>query len=384
MTTEIIIANKNSIIMAADSVVTIENKKTYDSAEKLFFLSNEPPLGMTIFGSANFEGVPMETLIKEFRKEYNFKKNPDIIKIKDAFLKFMAKNTIKTDIKELISEKMKKFKYNVKSNINIKMDPKQELPEFLDEIKELKTIDNDLKELIPENLSENEKTKMFEDLKENFLKFLISDSCGIVIAGFNKNSHFPSFFHAKAVFNYKGKIKIHNEFSKINHMGSFILPIAQKDVIVTFITGIDDKMEEGLIINVDGLIENYSNNLKTELNKNLDIDKELLKKINREIDRITANYDKHNLEFTTALYQLKNDNIKPILHSINSLPKEELVEIAESLIKTTSVKRKVSSDIESVGGFIDVAIITKGDGFIWKKRKQFIDPDLNPTIKPKY
>ncbi len=35
---------------------------------------------------------------------------------------------------------------------------------------------------------------------------------------------------------------------------------------------------------------------------------------------------------------------------------------------------------ESVGGPIDVAVISKADGFIWIKRKHYFDPALNPRF----
>lgn len=59
------------------------------------------------------------------------------------------------------------------------------------------------------------------------------------------------------------------------------------------------------------------------------------------------------------------------------MPYEELSNLCESLIKITSLKRKVQSDLETVGGDVDVAIITKGDGFIWTKRKHYFDANLN-------
>jgi hypothetical protein len=33
---------------------------------------------------------------------------------------------------------------------------------------------------------------------------------------------------------------------------------------------------------------------------------------------------------------------------------------------------------ETVGGPIDVAVISKGDGFVWIKRKHYFERDLNP------
>jgi hypothetical protein len=68
----------------------------------------------------------------------------------------------------------------------------------------------------------------------------------------------------------------------------------------------------------------------------------------------------------------------PVIETVDILPKEDLAEMAESLVKLTSLKRRVSPDPETVGGPIDVAIISKGDGFIWIKRKRYFDRDDNP------
>ena len=51
------------------------------------------------------------------------------------------------------------------------------------------------------------------------------------------------------------------------------------------------------------------------------------------------------------------------------LPKEELAVMAETLVNLTSFKQKMTMGTETVGGPIDVAVITKGDGFSWVKRK---------------
>jgi hypothetical protein len=60
------------------------------------------------------------------------------------------------------------------------------------------------------------------------------------------------------------------------------------------------------------------------------------------------------------------------------MPKQELASLAEELINLTSVKRKFSSGAESVGGPIDVALISRIDGFVWVGRKHYFEPSLNP------
>ena len=41
-------------------------------------------------------------------------------------------------------------------------------------------------------------------------------------------------------------------------------------------------------------------------------------------------------------------------------------------------------DAETVGGPIDVAVISKGDGFIWIKRKHYFSTELNPCFNQNY
>ena len=59
------------------------------------------------------------------------------------------------------------------------------------------------------------------------------------------------------------------------------------------------------------------------------------------------------------------------------LPKEELAEMAEALVNLTSFKRRVTPEAETVGGPIDVAVISKGDGLVWIKRKHYFERELN-------
>jgi hypothetical protein len=58
--------------------------------------------------------------------------------------------------------------------------------------------------------------------------------------------------------------------------------------------------------------------------------------------------------------------------------------MAESLVNLTSFKRRVTLDAETVSGPIDVALISKGDGFIWMKRKHYFDGEKNPHFLRNY
>ena len=60
------------------------------------------------------------------------------------------------------------------------------------------------------------------------------------------------------------------------------------------------------------------------------------------------------------------------------MPKRDVIELAEALVSITAVERKASSEQATVGGPIDVAFITKHEGFVWVKRKHYFDGSLNP------
>jgi hypothetical protein len=79
-----------------------------------------------------------------------------------------------------------------------------------------------------------------------------------------------------------------------------------------------------------------------------------------------------------AAKEIKDAFRKQIQDMVLFMPKQELSNLAESLVNLTSTKRRVSAEKESVGGPIDVAVISKGDGFVWVRRKHYFDPNFNP------
>ena len=91
-----------------------------------------------------------------------------------------------------------------------------------------------------------------------------------------------------------------------------------------------------------------------------------LKLVQGEYDNLAAAVN----EFFRAIdnYQLAV-HMNPILRAVNSLPKKELGETAASLIKLNSFQQKVMHSVETVGGPIDVAVITRNGGLEWKREK---------------
>jgi hypothetical protein len=94
----------------------------------------------------------------------------------------------------------------------------------------------------------------------------------------------------------------------------------------------------------------------------------------KQFDRLHAN----------AIDYRRTEFWHPTVEMVSILPKDELAHLAESLVELTSLHRRVSRELETVGGAIDVAIISKTDGFIWVKRKHYFKPELNPQFAANY
>jgi hypothetical protein len=71
MTAEIVIMNKTAVALAADSKVTISGSigKTFDTVNKVFTLSKIHPVGLMIYGNAEFMRCPWETIVKIYRSK---------------------------------------------------------------------------------------------------------------------------------------------------------------------------------------------------------------------------------------------------------------------------------------------------------------------------
>jgi hypothetical protein len=74
----------------------------------------------------------------------------------------------------------------------------------------------------------------------------------------------------------------------------------------------------------------------------------------------------------------RREHSYPLRRVLGDLPVEEMAELAETLVNLQSLKEKVTKPSASVGGPVDVAVITKNEGLVWIKRKLYFDGVLNP------
>ncbi|MFQ5456070.1 MAG: hypothetical protein ACE5EA_07705, partial [Nitrospirota bacterium] len=204
---------------------------------------------------------------------------------------------------------------------------------------------------------------------------------GVIIAGFGEKDIFPSLksFHIEAVVNNRLKYK-EDSYRQINFKNNVvIIPFAQGEMVVTFMEGIDPNLQtqiEGYLSEIfnrypEDIVENIEKFNKKEKSILISKLKEVSNKLFQDYTKYIENYRKENYVY-------------PVMRVVAMLPKDELASMAESLVSLTSFKRKVSMEKETVGGPIDVAVISKGDGFVWIKRKHYFKSELNPQFFANY
>lgn len=398
MTSEIMILTPNAIALATDSAITIDNKKSYNGVNKLFMLSNNPPMGIMTYNVARLFNIPFETIIKEFRKDISDKNLTKTIDFKNEFEEFLHKMPLKSPYKLSFDEKLKKFVEIVSKEYDDfgKNDFFNRLTNLILPIDLIQIVQKNIK---PEYIENTNKEFInlcsqfdYVDIQKEFLdrifnlfiyEMFVKSYTGVVLSGFDEDSLFPLGYSFKIFYLYDDEFICDNleEYDILKRdMDVIVEGFAQDDVINTFLKGIDEGTKFHIRNFFNEIINNYTVDLFNLVESNENIDEICKNEIFNEINKFSEKNQLLLNQFNQFIDGLMINNLFPIYKSIGALPFDELSNLCESLIKVTSLKRKVQSDLETVGGDVDVAIITKGDGFIWTKRKHYFDGELNPQF----
>jgi hypothetical protein len=151
-----------------------------------------------------------------------------------------------------------------------------------------------------------------------------------------------------------------------------VIPFAQREMVDIFMAGMDSRLAGALVESLAAIFQEYPRSIVDSIESLGDEEKANIKNLFQpKSDELTA-------QISEYLTNYMNSNIIPIINVVISLPKTELAAMAESLVNLTSMKRKVSMQAETVAGPVDVAVITKREGFVWIKKKQYFARELNP------
>ena len=82
-------------------------------------------------------------------------------------------------------------------------------------------------------------------------------------------------------------------------------------------------------------------------------------------------------KFASQVLQRSVERKAKITRAVETLTIGELARVASTLVGLSSFEQQMSLDRETVGGPVDVAVISKGDGFISINRKHYFRRELN-------
>jgi len=289
-------------------------------------------------------------IIDELHKEFDGKENLELPKI-DAQINKTLKH-LKVKIKDGNDEDEKSIKVDY---------------EFIDS--NLETIQDSLKDVFKEyNLTEKQIVELVDIFKLILKKCgsWINRYTGIVIAGYGEQEIFPALCRFKVGAKLGNSLIYYGyDLKEINSdRGALICPFAQTDMVFQFLMGLPSDFYDSIMDKVDDLQEKLMPLIK-------DFDK-------GKVGGISTVFTKYIKEYSEAVYK------HPVQEIVAAMNKSDLASMAEAMVNLTALKRHVSTDEETVGGFIDVALITKEDGFIWIKKKTNYDPHLNRNLMQKY
>ena len=411
MSAGICIMNKNAIALAADSAVTIgQHLAIHNSANKLFAVSKIAPVGVIIYSNAELMGVPMELIIKQYKSKLKNRVFPNLIDYVSDFLRFLVSESsllhfpanensyVKSVYTDLLSGLNGDYQLSIQRKINeVQRDlTEQELKEiqieavkatllFVDQLPAIPDLElcNYIRAIYNDEIKQYISAQfpwilepLFSELVEKTClvfdkNFMRNGYVGLAFAGYGENNIFPQMLHLhiSGIANNMVRYATVENISISEEQMSTITPLAQTDVMQTFLFGINDsfindiakELPNQIQIGVNGIADSFFAENKKQ-------------SVQQELSRITSNIIEQIVQKAQQQYLL------PITQSVATLPIEELALLAESMINITSLRRKVALDnnIGTVGGPIDVAIISKCDGFIWLKRKHYFDRAYNP------
>ena len=209
---------------------------------------------------------------------------------------------------------------------------------------------------------------------------LISAS-GVVIAGFGEDDLYPSVvsYEIEGVINDTLKYKEGRGVSINADYPAALIAFAQQDMVEGFMRGVAPDYRQMLTEYLTVLFNVYPDELVKSLKRLKPSEKVALVTKLKDTGQTLAS------SFWDAVNGWTLDkNVNPILNTVAVLPMDELASMAESLVNLTSFKRRVTLVAETVGGPIDVAVISRGDGFVWIKRKHYFEAAANPHFLKNY
>ena len=432
MTAEIIIMNAEAVALAADSAVTADwgggEFKVLYSQTKIFEFTHSSQVAVMIYGRNHFMSLPLDSIIADYKRKHGHVTYPKLDDYVAAFtdhIVHVANSQLSTE--ELLAHQLDRVRVIFRDIVGSvettwtsyveEVDEREETvsdeelkrvfqamtaaeaERRLDLLRDVEAVDGFTEELV--DSARAEMKPLLKEVREEWfgndltadvearldevaygsIGVMIGDLMsgrlpsvsGIVFAGFGEEELLPSYveIHVEAAYGQQMRMRRVSEGHIGSEETSIIEPFAQQDMVVMFEEGV--RAEYNVV--VADVVQSEFEKLCVELATDTELNEETRNHLG---DKLESGLSKFVGRVIDQLQDRRANYADGLLQAVESLSKTEMADMAEALISLTSLDRQVKISDESVGGPTDVAVITRGDGFIWIKRKQYFEAGLNP------
>lgn len=199
-------------------------------------------------------------------------------------------------------------------------------------------------------------------VKEKNISFDNSHKTYLVFAGYGETEPYPSICKCVVTGIKEGKIQYDKGISIISdNQESIIFAEGQPDIIEAITYGVQTKR-----------IDDICNRLSKLIKELVKLQNQYQNTPNLHLDAIDDGTIRQ--EVKEVIDNSKELHFKQLKDLVKGYNLQEMACLAENLIKATELHRKITFQQESVGGLIDLAVITREDGFQWLNRKSWYEP----------
>jgi hypothetical protein len=413
MTVVVAALNKQAAAVAADSAVTFGGKraKVFNSANKIFALSAKHPVCAAIYGGAELNGMPWETVLKEYRDARGDAICPRVEDRALDLIEWIEAATFLDAgswVREVLAREFRAVLGDVRRLLanDLESDTVPAFNRALDSVLADYASDRSALDGVPDDLEKdtmNARKAEIDALMDSFFGRYAKDAdlrprferlalaaltrlprtgeevrTGLVVIGFGADEFFPALSAWEIVGVADGYLRrrLFESATISDETPSLVRAFAQTAEAQAFLEGVDPSYQQA----VDELLEQVA----------LDGLRHFVETVPKLTDperaQLRAEVDTHGRELVAGarshLQERRLERYRAPIYRVAALvPKDELASMAESLCGITAFKRRVSEADETVGGPVDVAVISRGDGLVWVKRKHYFPAELNPRTR---
>ncbi len=387
---EIVIINRAGAAIASSAETFRGLGTMHRDDRRIFPLSEHGPVAIVTSGYPEFMGIPLETVIGEYMRRLGTKRFSTLAEYSPSFIGFLQKSLavsqeqqkehvtmIVSHLLESVSDEVVMNRDEPRADIIQRYQSEWEAAVYASSFTEEDKVaflrdhgaflDGVIREAFEEPLTVQEIAQLKEVAASSLFKFsadmrghIASD---IVFVGFGSVEMLPRIqgIHVEGMVNKTVKYLRHDIRGRTSSPGETgqIFIYGQGDAISTFIEGVNKHYKEIVREGSNRVVQDVLDEVENiDLQSKTGAATQLRLCADFALERYLGSLDQF----------VSKKHIKPLTSNLAEMGRGDMAKFAAFLAELPSWKSKVSPGITSTGGPVDVAVISKTEGFRWVRR----------------